>query len=111
MSQNIKLIVYPVQDLEKAKKFFTKFLGVEPYAVSSFYVGFKIGGLEIGLDPNSKSKGPIAYVDVEDIKSYLQNLLSDGAQVVQDIKDVGQGLLIAQVKDESGNVLGLRQQK
>jgi predicted enzyme related to lactoylglutathione lyase len=54
--------------------------------------------------------GPIAYTDVEEIKSSLQALVKVGAEVVQDIKEVGEGLLIAQVKDVDGNVVGLRQQ-
>jgi predicted enzyme related to lactoylglutathione lyase len=33
-----------------------------------------------------------------------------GAEVVQDVKEVGGGLLTAQVKDLDGNVVGLRQQ-
>jgi predicted enzyme related to lactoylglutathione lyase len=33
-----------------------------------------------------------------------------GAKVVQDVKEVGGGLLIAQVGDVDGNVVGLRQQ-
>jgi hypothetical protein len=36
-------------------------------------------------------------------------LLDAGATTQQDVKDVGGGLLIAQVKDAGGNVLGLRQ--
>ena len=68
-----------------------------------------MGDLEIGLDPNSQI-GPIAYVDVEDIKSSLQEMLAAGAELVQDVKDVANGLLIAQVKDSAGNVVGLRQQ-
>lgn len=50
------------------------------------------------------------YVDVEDIKSSLQDMVNVGAEVIQDVKDVGSGLLIAQVKDTDGNVVGLRQQ-
>ena len=60
---------------------------------------------------NSDSNaGPIAYADVEDIKSSLQAMIEVGAMIVQDVKDVGGGLLIAQVKDADGNVVGLRQQ-
>jgi predicted enzyme related to lactoylglutathione lyase len=33
-----------------------------------------------------------------------------GAEIVQDVKDVGGGMLIAQVKDADGNVVGLRQE-
>lgn len=107
--QNIRLIVYPVRNIEKAKAFYGKFLNAEPYVASPYYVGYKIGDLEVGLDPNSKM-GPIAYTDVKDIKSSIQALLKVGAQVVQDVKEVGGGLLIAQIKDADGNVVGLRQQ-
>ena len=109
MAQNIKLIVYPVKDIEKAKAFYGKFLDAEPYVASLYYVGYRVGNLEVGLDPNS-NVGPIAYADVEDIKSSLQAMVKVGAEVVQDVKEVGGGLLIAQVKDVDGNVIGLRQQ-
>jgi predicted enzyme related to lactoylglutathione lyase len=107
MAQNIKLIVYPVQDLEKAKAFYGRFLDAEPYVEGPYYVGYKVGNQEIGLDPNSKV-GPIAYTDVKDIKSSLQAMIKAGAELVQDVKDVGGGLLIAQVRDPDGNVVGLR---
>lgn len=109
MPCNIKLLVYPIKDVEKAKAFYGKFLDIEPYAASAYYVGYRVGEMEVGLDPNSNI-GPIAYADVEDIKSSLQAMTEVGAEVVQDIKDVGGGLLIALVKDADGNVVGLRQQ-
>ena len=109
MAQNIKLIVYPVKDIEKAKAFYGKFLDVEPYVEGPYYVGYRVGDQEVGLDPNSKI-GPIAYTDVKDIKSSLQTMVKVGAEVVQDVKDIGVGMLIAQVKDADGNVVGLRQQ-
>jgi predicted enzyme related to lactoylglutathione lyase len=109
MVNNIKLLVYPVKDVERATAFFGRFLGVEPYVASAYYVGFKVGDLEIGLDPNAKA-GPVAYIDVEDIKRSLQSLAGAGAEVIQDAKEVGGGLLIAQVKTADGNVFGLRQE-
>ena len=109
MSSNIKLIVYPAKDLEKTKSIFGKFLGVEPYVDSPYYVGYKLSNLEVGLDPNGQS--PVCYADVTDIKSSLQILVNAGAVVQQEIKDVGVGLLVAQVKDSNGNVLGLRSSK
>ena len=109
MTQNIKVIVYPVRDMEKAKAFYSKFLDAEPYVESPYYVGYRVGDQEVGLDPNSKV-GPIAYTDVKDIRSSLQAMVKVGAEVVQDVKEVGGGLLIAQVKDADGNVVGLRQQ-
>jgi predicted enzyme related to lactoylglutathione lyase len=109
MVSNIKILVYPVGDVEKAKAFFGKFLETEPYVSSAYYVGYRVGDMEVGLDPNSKV-GPIAYTDVEDIKSSLQAMTQAGAQIVQDVKEVGGGLLIAQVKDADGNVVGFRQE-
>jgi predicted enzyme related to lactoylglutathione lyase len=109
LTQNIKLIVYPAKDMEKAKAFYGKFLDAEPYVASPYYVGYRVGNLEVGLDPNSKV-GPIVYSDVIDIKSSLQAMVKVGAEVVQDVKEVGGGLLIAHVKDINGNVVGLRQQ-
>ncbi len=109
MARNIKLLVYPVKDVEKAKAFYGKYLDVEPYVEDSYYVGYRVGDQEVGLDPNSKI-GPIAYTDVKDIKSSLQAMVKVGAEVVQDVKEVGGGLLIAQVKDVDGNVVGLRQE-
>ncbi len=109
MARNVKLLVYPVKDVEKAKAFYGKFLDIEPYAASAYYVGYRIGDQEVGLDPNSRV-GPIAYVDVIDIKSSLQTMTEVGAVIVQDVRDVGGGLLIAQVKDADGNIVGFRQQ-
>ena len=108
MARSIKLLVYPVKDVEKAKAFYGKFLDIDPYVESAYYVGYKVGEQEVGLDPNS-SVGPIAYADVKDIKSTLKAMTEVGAEVVQGVKDVGGGLLIAQVKDADGNVVGLRQ--
>ncbi len=111
MAQGLSLFVYPVTDLDHAKKLYSQLLGVEPYADSAYYVGFKVGDQEIGLDPNghkSGATGPIGYRQVDDIKSSLQQLLDAGGQVHQDVRDVG-GRLIATVKDADNNILGLMQ--
>jgi predicted enzyme related to lactoylglutathione lyase len=105
----MRLLVYPVKDLAKAKTLYSELLGVEPYADAPYYVGFRTGELEIGLDPNGRSNGPLAYWEVSDIGKSLQQLLDAGAQADQDIKDVGGGKLIATVKDADGNTLGLTQ--
>ena len=101
--------MYPVKDVEKAKAFYGKFLDTEPYVASTIYAGYRIGDQEIGLDPNSKM-GPIAYTDVADIRSSLEEMAKVGATIVQDVRDVGRGLLIARIKDTDGNVVGFRQQ-
>ncbi|NJK78632.1 MAG: glyoxalase [Chloroflexaceae bacterium] len=110
MAQSIKLLVFPVRDIEEAKTFYNTFLGVQPYVDSAYYVGYRVGNdVEIGLDPNAEV-GPIAYTDVADIAASLKAMTSMGADIVQDIHNVGNGLLIAQVKDTYGNIVGLRQQ-
>ncbi len=112
MTQSIKLIVYPVRDLAASKALFSKFLGVEPYAESDYYVGFRVDGQEVGLDPNARSQGittPIGYVEVSEISSALQALLDAGAELQQDVRDVGGGKMVATVKDADGNIIGLVQ--
>ena len=109
MNGRMSLLVYPAKDMASAKTLFKALLGVEPYADMSYYAGFRTGDLEIGLDPNGSSAGPIAYWEVEDIGASLRLLVDAGGQTVQDVTDVGAGLLIATVKDAAGNTLGLRQ--
>ena len=112
MSQGVQLIVFPVKDIARAKALYGTLLGAEPYADAPYYVGFKVGGQEIGLDPNGHRQGltgPIPYWEVEDVKTSLQSLLDAGAEVQQDVKDVGRGKLVAIAKDADGNLIGLTQ--
>ena len=82
---------------------------MEPYVNGPYYVGYKVGDIEIGLDPNAQNAGPVTYIDIADIKSSLQEIIALGATLQQDIKDVGRGLLVASVRDKDGNILGFRQ--
>ena len=50
------------------------------------------------------------YYHVDDIKKSLQSLLDGGAQVQQEVKDVGGGRLTASVKDADDNIIGLIQE-
>ena len=109
MDPGVKTVIYPVRDLAKAKKLYTVLLGVAPYADSPYYVGFKVGDQDIGLDPNGHKWGLTAYHHVDDIKKTLQSLLDAGAKPLQAMKDVDGGKLIASVKDADGNVIGLSQ--
>ena len=107
MANPITLTVFPVTDLEKAKTFYTAYLGVEPYADSPYYVGYKAGDREVGLDPHGQAV--VSYIEVDDIAKALEELQAAGAELHMGAKDVGGGLMIAQVKDGDGNVVGLRQ--
>ena len=109
MSQGVRSIIYPVKDVARAKTLFRTLLGVEPYADSPYYVGFKIGDQDIGLDPNGHQAGMTVYYHVDDIRQSLQSLLDAGSQILQDVKDIGGGGLIASVRDPEGNIIGLFQ--
>jgi predicted enzyme related to lactoylglutathione lyase len=112
MDQGIRLFVFPVKDIARAKTLYSRLLGTSPYVDEAYYVGYRVGDQEIGLDPNGHNKGmtgPIGYWQVNDIKKSLQALLDAGAQLQQAVKDVGGGKLTAWVRDADGNIIGLMQ--
>ncbi|WP_329131749.1 VOC family protein [Streptomyces sp. NBC_00670] len=110
MTGGVQTVIYPVKDLERAKAVFRALLETEPYADESYYVGFKDAGQDIGLDPNGHARGmtgPVPYWHVSDIRARVAALREAGAEVLQDVQDVGGGKLIAFLKDADGNLLGL----
>jgi len=112
MAAGIQTVIYPVKDLDKAKALFATLLGAEPIADQPYYVGFKVEGQDIGLDPKGHDKGmtgPLAYFHVDDIRATLARLVEAGAQPQQEISNVGGGRLIASVRDADGNPIGLLQ--
>jgi predicted enzyme related to lactoylglutathione lyase len=86
-------------------------LGINPYFDQPFYVGFNVGGYELGLDPDRSSPtgagGVIVYWGVSDAEAALKRLLLLGATERTDIQDVGEGIRVATVLDPFGNVFGI----
>lgn len=112
MTESAKTIIYPVRDLTKAKDLFTALLGTSPSMDEPYYVGYDAGGQHIGLDPNGHQRGmtgPVNYWEVSDIRGTVQRLLEAGAQLQEDVKNVGGGRLVAAVRDVDGNAIGLMQ--
>jgi predicted enzyme related to lactoylglutathione lyase len=109
MSEGIKTVIYPASDLARAKAVFSAVLGAAPDIDQPYYVQFTVGDQAIGFDPHGHKSGAAVYYQVTDIKGTLQALLETGAQVNEDVKDVGGGRLIASVKDADGNLIGLLQ--
>jgi predicted enzyme related to lactoylglutathione lyase len=112
MTQELATIVYPVKDLAKAKALYSALLGTAPAQDNPYYVGFQIGNQQFGLDPNGHSKGlngPTTFWTVSDIRHSVTALLEAGATLVQDVSDVGGGMLMATVKDADDNDIGLLQ--
>jgi predicted enzyme related to lactoylglutathione lyase len=112
MIQGVGPIIYPVKDVDAAKKVFTALLGAEPFVDGPYYVGYQLGEQQVGLDPHGHKTGltgPIVMYNVDDIKAALASLTEAGAQIVQEIKKVGGGALVASVRDSDGNDIGLMQ--
>lgn len=108
--KDVSLIIYPAPDLPAAKRFFRELIGADPYVDSPPYVGYKSGDTEIGLVPSAdKDAGALAYWTVSDIAASLKALVSAGGTVVQDVTDVGYGMLVASIKEPNGATVGLRQ--
>jgi len=107
MTPEMKTVIYPAEDIGRAKELFGRLLGVAPYVDEPYYVGFRAGSLEVGLDPNGHRDGATCYWHVEDIESTLATLAEAGAEVRQPATDVGGGKLTAIVKDPEGNLIGL----
>lgn len=112
MTIQMKTVLYPVRDINRAKAMFAALFGAQPHVESPYYVGFSVNDSEIGLVPNGHGQGmngPEPYFDVVDITGTLAALQAAGAEIVQEPNDVGAGLLVAKVRDTEGNMIGLKQ--
>jgi len=112
MTSGVRTIIYPVKDIAAAKQLYGTLVGETPYADEAYYVGFKVDGQDVGLDPNGHSRGmtgPVGYWHVDDINETLETLLAAGAETQEPIRDVGGGRLIATLRDADGNPIGLLQ--
>jgi predicted enzyme related to lactoylglutathione lyase len=108
----LQSIVHPVRDLDAAKAIHIALLGTEPHTDQPFYVGFNVGGVEIGLDPHGHQKGltaPVSYIRVPDLDVALTKVQKAGATLAGEPQDVGAGTRIATVTDADGNTIGLIQ--
>jgi predicted enzyme related to lactoylglutathione lyase len=104
----VRTVIYPVKDLTRGKALYGALLG-EPYVDEPYYVGFRAGDQEIGLDPNGHTGGPVGYWHVDDVRTAVARLLAAGAEERQPVRDVGGGRLVATVADAEGNIIGLLQ--
>jgi predicted enzyme related to lactoylglutathione lyase len=109
MIKGLRTVKVPVTDLARARAWYAEVFGVAPYFDQPFYVGFAIGGFELGLVPDGTpgTGGAVAYWGVDDIEAEVARILALGASVHEAIQDVGEGIRVAELKDPFGNVLGL----
>ena len=113
MFHGLRTAIYHVGDLQKAKEWYSEVLGVSPYFDEPFYVGFNVGGYELGLDPEvtgvAWGDNVVAYWGVEDAAAAYERVLTLGAQKHSEPREVGGGIIVAAVKDPWGNVFGIIQ--
>ncbi len=108
----LRTAIYAVPDIRKAREWYAAVLGVAPYFDQPFYVGFNVGGCELGLNPDLLETTPGAggttvYWGVPDCRAEYARLLALGATQQSPPRDVGGGILVGTVVDPFGNVFGI----
>jgi catechol 2,3-dioxygenase-like lactoylglutathione lyase family enzyme len=108
----LRTVVYYVPDVERAKQWYCSVLGIDPYFDEPFYVGFNVGGFELGLHPKEADLGPgaggaVTYWGVPNVAEAWKRLLGLGAAASSEPQNVGGDIMVATVKDPFGNLLGI----
>jgi predicted enzyme related to lactoylglutathione lyase len=111
MIQGLRTTIYKVGDLEQAKKWYADVLDIQPYFDEPFYVGFNVGGFELGLDPDVEGmtvgNNTLVYWGVVNAQESFEKLLTKGATVHSAPQNVGGEIVVASVLDPFGNVFGV----
>ncbi len=112
MTLGLRTCIYKVDDIVKAKAWYTKAFGKAPYFDEPYYAGFNIGGYELGLLPEEKPArvkldSVLTYWGVEEIQKAYEHFIETGATEHEKPHSVGGPLMVASVKDPWGNVIGL----
>ena len=110
MFQGLRTAIYKVSDLEKAKQWYSEVLNIKPYFDEPFYVGFNVGGFELGLDPDAENvttgNNLQIYWGVENAEKTFAELRTKGAEAHSEPTNVGGNIIVASVFDPFGNIFG-----
>lgn len=113
MLLGLRTAIYHVNDIAKGKGWYSEVLGFAPYFDQPFYVGYNVGGYELGLQPDEaettvgRADGAVAYWGVANAEEAFKRLLDLGATVHEAVQEVGDGIKVATVKDPFGNLFGI----
>lgn len=117
MLRGLTTVTYFAADHEKAKRWYTDLLGVEPYFDRPGYAEFRIGDYqhELGLidaayaphPATGRPSGVIVYWAVDDVATVLEQLTELGATEHEGRRERGSGFVTASVVDPFGNLLGV----
>ena len=110
--RGLRTAIYAVADLPRAKAWYAEVLERSPYFDEEFYVGFNIGGFELGLVPEpdvpaERDAAGVAFWGVADAEAAYSRLITLGGVDHEPVQDVGGGVKIGAVRDPFGNVLGV----
>ncbi len=108
----LRTTIYKVSDIKKARDWYAKAFETKAYFDEPYYVGFNIGGYELGLQPEEGKKGEkiesvVSYWGVEKIQEVYDRLISLGATENEKPYNTGGEMMTATLKDPFGNVIGL----
>ena len=108
----LRTTIYKVGDINAAREWYAKAFQVTPYFDEPFYVGFNVGGYELGLMEDElaaadKTSNVLSYWGVENIEHAVEGFVSAGATEDTKPMNVGGDIMVASVKDPWGNVIGL----
>jgi predicted enzyme related to lactoylglutathione lyase len=112
MILGLATVIYRVNDLERAKAWYSAAFQQQPYFDQPFYVGFNIAGYELGLQPHPPADGPgpgggLAYWRVANVSEAADHFVTMGATIQTPVRDVGDAIRVATVTDPFGNTIGL----
>lgn len=104
----LRSLIYPAPNIETAKRWWINVLGKEPYFDDGGYVGFDLAGYELGLNSwSTELKGPITYMGVDDVEAAVVDLQAKGAELLLGPRDVGSGIVLADLLSPQGEVFGV----
>jgi predicted enzyme related to lactoylglutathione lyase len=109
MILGLRTAIYPASNLSTAKQWYAQVLDQQPYVDEPFYVGFQVGGFELGLIPDAQAatSGAQPLWGVVDIAAAYARLLELGAKPLEPVTEVGGGIKVAAVVDPFGNRFGI----
>jgi hypothetical protein len=112
----------PVKDIERARKFYEKVLGLEltledmgPFTMAFFPMTLgaqgAAGTLIKGESYEPSHAGTVVYFSVEDIEETLRRINANGGKTLLPKKGIGEYGFIAHFEDTEGNRLALHSMK
>ncbi|MCD6018115.1 MAG: hypothetical protein K0S53_1236 [Bacteroidetes bacterium] len=108
----LRTTIYKVGNIDNAKEWYSKAFGAKPYFDETFYVGFNIGGYELGLQPEEqieiqKGESVLTYWGVNNVNETFYHFLQLGATEHEKPQNVGGEIIVATVKDPWENIIGI----